>query len=351
MDSVCSDIESLKSSSTDVLVVSSGAVALGRSVLQLPAGNLDLDERQAAAAVGQISLAHAWSERLSLHNIVAGQILVTLSDTEERYRYLNARTTLFRLLKFNSVPIINENDTVSTTEIRYGDNDRLAARIATMISADLLIILSDVDGLYTAPPNINPKARFIARIDEITPEVEAMAREAASEMSCGGMKTKIDAGKIATSSGCAMIIANGTVKYPLKNIQETSHFSWFKPSSKPFTARKRWISGKIYPEGKLYIDSGAVVALHSGKSLLSAGVQKVEGSFSRGSIVIIMDPSGYEIARGLVGYDSHEAKKIAGCKSIEIKNIIGDARQVPMIHRDDMVLFSGENIKKDTSHA
>ena len=249
LDAICTDIAQLKASGVDVLVVSSGAIALGRTVLDLPSGALKLEESQAAAAVGQIALARAWSGSLSRDAIVAGQILLTLGDTEERRRYLNARATINQLLKIGAIPIINENDTVATSEIRYGDNDRLAARVATMTGADLLVLLSDIDGLYTAPPHLDPDARFLDTIPAITPEIEAMAGGAASELSRGGMRTKIDAGKIATSAGCAMIIASGKTEHPLKAIEDGVRFSWFAPSATPVTARKTWIAGQLQPAG------------------------------------------------------------------------------------------------------
>ncbi|MFA1627207.1 glutamate 5-kinase [Rhizobium mongolense] len=356
LDAMCADIAALKARGADVLVVSSGAIALGRSVLDLPSGALKLEESQAAAAVGQISLARAWSESLSRDEIVAGQILLTLGDTEERRRYLNARATINQLLKIGAVPIINENDTVATSEIRYGDNDRLAARVATMTGADLLILLSDIDGLYTAPPHLDPEAEFLETIAEITPEIEAMAGGAASELSRGGMRTKIDAGKIATTSGCAMIIASGKTDSPLSAISNGARSSWFAPSGTPVTARKTWIAGQLQPAGELHVDDGAVTALGAGKSLLPAGVRKVIGLFSRGDTVAIIGPSGREIARGLVSYDAEDARQIVGRKSTEIEAILGYPGRTAMIHRDDMVMTSqvnskSERQKKDTAHA
>lgn len=338
LDALCADIAALRAKGVEVLVVSSGAIALGRTVLDLPAGALKLEESQAAAAVGQIVLARAWSESLSTHAIVAGQILLTLGDTEERRRYLNARATIGQLLKLGSVPIINENDTVATTEIRYGDNDRLAARVATMVGADLLVLLSDIDGLYTAPPHVDPNARFLETVAEITPEIEAMAGGAASELSRGGMRTKIDAGKIATTAGCAMIIASGKPDHPLAAIEAGARSSWFAPSGSPVTARKTWIAGQLLPAGSLSIDAGAETALRSGKSLLPAGVRQVTGSFSRGDTIAIIGASGREIARGLAGYDADEARQIAGKKSAEIAAILGYAGRTAMVHRDDLVM-------------
>ncbi|MGF0539871.1 glutamate 5-kinase [Agrobacterium sp. ES01] len=357
LDAICDDIAALRAKGVDILVVSSGAIALGRSVLDMHAGALKLEESQASAAVGQISLARHWSESLSRTSIVAGQILLTLADTEERRRYLNARATIHQLLKIGAVPIINENDTVATTEIRYGDNDRLAARVATMTGADLLILLSDIDGLYTAPPHLDPDARFLEEISDITPEIEAMAGGAASEFSRGGMRTKIDAGKIATGAGCAMIIASGKSANPLKSISEGARCSWFAPSGTPVTARKTWIAGQLQPAGELHVDAGAETALGAGKSLLPAGVREVKGNFSRGDTIAVLGPQGREIARGLAGYDAEDARRITGRKSSEIEDILGYAGRAAMIHRDDLVLTETSrkppsvSTKKDTAHA
>src|SRR5215203_152434 len=261
------DIAALHGRGADVLVVSSGAIALGRTVLGLAAGELKLEESQAAAAVGQIALARIWSEVLARHGITAGQILVTLADTEERRRYLNARATTQKLLEMRAVPVVNENDTVATTEIRYGDNDRLAARVATMIGADLLVLFSDVDGLYSAPPGSGSEACHISVVERITPAIEAMAGGAVSELSRGGMRTKIEAGKIATSGGTYMIIADGRTKNPLKRVAEGGRCTWFLTPSNPVTARKTWIAGALEPRGTLYVDEGAARALQSGASL------------------------------------------------------------------------------------
>ncbi|WP_429931333.1 glutamate 5-kinase [Agrobacterium vitis] len=358
LDAVCDDIAALRAKGVEVLVVSSGAIALGRTVLNLPAGALKLEESQAAAAVGQIALARHWSESLSRSSIVAGQILLTLGDTEERRRYLNARATINQLLKLGAVPIINENDTVATTEIRYGDNDRLAARVATMTGADLLILLSDIDGLYTAPPHLDPEAKLLPVIAEITPEIEAMAGGAASELSRGGMRTKIDAGKIATSAGCAMIITSGKLLNPLHGIDEGAAHSWFAPSAMPVTARKTWIAGQLQPAGILSVDAGAETALRAGKSLLPAGVREVSGQFHRGDTISVVGLEGREIARGLAGYDADEARRIAGHKSAEIEALLGYAGRSAMIHRDDLVMTeqtgrkTGKSTKKkDEAHA
>jgi glutamate 5-kinase len=319
-------------------VVSSGAIALGRSVLGLGSRVLKLEESQAAAAAGQIRLARAWDEALSAHGIRTGQILLTLGDTEERRRYLNARATIGTLLKLGAVPIINENDTVATNEIRYGDNDRLAARVATMMGGDLLVLLSDIDGLYTAPPATDPKARHIPFVAAITAEIEAMAGGAASILSRGGMRTKIDAGKIATAAGTAMMIVNGKVDGPLSALKSGARFTVFAASAKPERAYKTWIAGHLEPAGRLMLDDGAVTALLAGKSLLPAGVRKVEGRFERGDTVAILSPDGVEIARGLAAYDSGDAEKIAGKRTGDIPALIGYDARSAMVHRDDLVL-------------
>ncbi len=322
----------------DIIVVSSGAIALGRAVLKLPKGPLKLEDSQAAAAVGQIALARTWAEALGRHGITASQVLVTLDDTEERRRYLNARSTIGKLLEWRSVPVINENDTVATTEIRYGDNDRLAARVATMMSADLLVLLSDVDGLYDAPPVGNAKAKHIALVPRITAEIEAMAGEAASDHARGGMRTKIEAGKIATTAGTHMVIASGGVDHPLNAIAQGARASWFLTPANPVTARKKWIAGALEPRGVLTIDAGAAAALRRGKSLLPAGVIKVDGVFGRGDAVLIRGPDGAEIGRGLVAYDADDAAKIVRKSSADILTILGVAGRAEMVHRDDMVL-------------
>src|ERR1041385_1631452 len=301
---LAADIATLHKDKCDLLVVSSGAIALGRAVLKLPAGALKLEDSQAAAAVGQIALARAWSEALGSHGLTAGQVLVTLGDTEERRRYLNARSTIAKLLEWRSVPVINENDTVATTEIRYGDNDRLAARVATMASADLLVLLSDVDGLYDAPPHLNAKAKHIPLVPRISAEIEAMAGEAASDHARGGMHTKIEAGKIATTAGTHMVIASGHVDHPLQAIESGARATWFLASGNPVTSRKRWIAGSLEPKGTLTIDAGAATALRSGKSLLPAGVIRVDGNFGRGDAVVIRGPAGAELGGGLVAYDA-----------------------------------------------
>ncbi len=336
--SLADDIAKLHKEKRDILVVSSGAIALGRSVLKLPKGPLKLEESQAAAAVGQIALARTWAEVLGKHDITASQVLVTLDDTEERRRYLNARSTIAKLLEWRSVPVINENDTVATTEIRYGDNDRLAARVATMASADLLVLLSDIDGLYDSPPAANAKAKHIPLVPRITREIEAMAGDAASDHSRGGMRTKIEAGKIATTAGIHMVIASGHVNNPLAAIASGGRATWFLTPANPVTARKKWIAGSLEPKGVLTIDAGAVAALRRGKSLLPAGVIRVDGEFGRGDAVVIRGPDGAEIGRGLVAYDAEDAAKIMRRPSGDIMLILGIQGRSEMVHRDDMVL-------------
>ena len=336
--SLAQDIAALHAGKRDVLVVSSGAIALGRSVLRLPPGLLKLEDSQAAAAVGQIALARIWAESLSRHGITAGQVLVTLQDTEERRRYLNARSTIERLLEWRAVPVINENDTVATNEIRYGDNDRLAARVATMASADLLVLLSDVDGLYDAPPGENAQAKLIQLVSQITPEIEAMAGAAGSELSRGGMQTKIEAGKIATRAGTHMVIASGRVAHALDAVAKGGPCTWFLTPANPVAARKKWISGSLEPKGILVIDTGAVAALRRGKSLLPAGVIRVDGQFARGDAVIIRGPDGDEIGRGLVAYDADDAERIKGRSSGDILLILGFEGRTEMVHRDHLVV-------------
>ena len=311
------DIADLHARGVDVLVVSSGSIALGRTVLGFAPGVLRLEESQGAASVGQIALARHWAEALGHHGIVAGQILVTPQDTEERRRYLNARATVLKLLEMRAVPVVNENDTVATSEIRYGDNDRLAARVATMIGADVLVLFSDIDGLYTAPPNADPDARHLAVVERITPEIEAMAGGPASELSRGGMRTKVEAAKIAVSGGTHMIIADGREKNPLRSVVAGGRCTWFLSGSTPTAARKTWIAGSLEPRGTLVIDDGAARALEGGASLLPVGVCGVEGSFGRGDAVLIRDRAGRVLGRGLVGYDSTEAALILGRPSAQ----------------------------------
>jgi glutamate 5-kinase len=341
LESLAADIAGLHGRGADVLVVSSGAIALGRTVLGLPEKGLKLEDSQAAAAVGQIALARIWAQVLGERQITAGQILVTFGDTEERQRYLNARATIGRLLDLRAVPVINENDTVATNEIRYGDNDRLAARVATMASADLLILLSDVPGLYTATPAENPNAKLVPLVTRVDEKIEAMARGAASQHSRGGMRTKIEAAKIATTGGTHMLIADGRVLHPVARLDEPVPCTWFLSGSNPVTARKKWIAGSLEPRGVLYVDAGAASAIMNGKSLLPAGVTRVEGNFTSGDCVLIRDSRAAEIGRGLIGYDASEAALIAGRNSQDIFTELGFTGRAAIIHRDDMVLVSG----------
>ena len=339
LSALAHDIKDLADGDRQVLVVSSGAIALGRHSLNLPRRSLRLEEAQAAAAVGQVSLARAWSRALQEVGLTTAQILLTLSDTEERRRYLNARATLAALLENRAVPVINENDTVATTEIRYGDNDRLAARVAAMIGADCLVLLSDVDGLFSAPPSVDPRAEFISHVAEITPRIEAMAGAEGSGLSRGGMRTKIEAARIATAAGAAMVIVNGHGLHPVRNLCDPgARATWFDAKASPASARKAWIASHLEIRGTIIVDDGAAQALKNGKSLLAAGVTAVNGDFSRGDAVVIVDAAGREQGRGLIGYDSAEAKAIAGRRSGEIEGILGYPGRVALIHRDDMVL-------------
>jgi glutamate 5-kinase len=338
LEALADDVAALRNAAKEIVVVSSGAIALGRNVLKLPKGALKLEDSQAAAAVGQIDLAHAYEDAFRARGLVAAQVLLTLGDTEERRRYLNARSTMTTLLKLGAVPVVNENDTVATSEIRYGDNDRLAARVASMMSADCLVLLSDVDGFYTAPPGSGADARRLDEVTDITPEIEAMAGDVGSELSKGGMVTKIEAAKIAVSGGTHMVIASGKVINPLRALAEKGTGTWFLARSDPVTARKRWIAGTLEPKGSFTVDKGAAEALASGKSLLPAGVTRVDGSFERGDAVVIRNGEGVEIGRGLTGYEHEEASAIIGRKSSEIADILGYLGRPELIHRDDMVL-------------
>ena len=346
LEALTNDVARLHRGGCEVVLVSSGAIRLGRTYLKLPSGTLKLEENQAAAATGQIQLAHAYQESLARHGITVAQVLLTLDDSEARRRYLNARQTIATLLAHRAVPVVNENDTVATSEIRYGDNDRLSARVASMMSADCLVLLSDIDGLYTAPPGTKVagsgvEARRLDEVRAITPEIEAMAGSAGSELSRGGMVTKIEAGKIALSSGTNMVIALGKTMHPLRALSEGAPCTWFLAHSDPVTARKRWIAGQLEPKGSVEIDPGAEKALLSGKSLLPAGVKRVEGAFERGDAVIIRAADGRELGRGLIAYARADAERIIGRKSGEIAAILGHAGRTELVHRDDMVLSKG----------
>jgi glutamate 5-kinase len=339
LESLAADVAALRKRGQEVILVSSGAIALGRRHLNLPSGKLKLEDSQAAAAVGQIRLAHAYKELLDEHEITVAQVLLTLGDTEQRRRYLNARGTLNTLLARSAVPVINENDTVATAEIRYGDNDRLAARVAQMVGADCLILLSDIDGLYTADPKDDPDAQFIARVLEITPAIEAMAGGTGSELGSGGMQTKIAAAKIAVAAGCHLCISKGALEHPLQRIEEGARCTWFVPSSTPLATRKQWIAGTLKPAGAIAIDEGAVRALLSGKSLLPAGVTRAVGRFDRGDTVSIIGPGGVEVARGICAYSDADAARIMGRKSAEIEQLLGFRGRDEIVHRDDLVLL------------
>ncbi len=341
LETLVDDIAVLAKSGADIVVVSSGAIAMGRTVLHLPAGALKLEESQAAASVGQIALARLWSEVLGAHGLTAGQILVTLADTEERRRYLNARNTINTLLSFRAVPVVNENDTVATDEIKVGDNDRLAARVATMASADCLVLLSDIDGLYTAPPQKDPSATLIPVVPRITAEIEAMAGGAASELSRGGMTTKVEAGKIATTAGTTMVIASGKKPHPLRAVIEGGPCTWFLASGEPVASRKRWIAGQLETRGTLYVDDGAVKALENGKSLLPAGVTRIEGEFDGGDTVVIRAPDGAEIGRGFIAFSMNDTLAMIGKSSARIEKELGYSGKTELVHRDDMVLRGG----------
>ena len=331
------DVVEAKLRGADLILVSSGSIALGRAVLGWPAGALALEQAQAAAAVGQIRLARAYEEVLAPHGITTAQVLVTLEDTADRRRYLNSRATMETLLAAGVVPIVNENDTVATDEIRFGDNDRLAAQIAVTVGADQLILLSDVDGFYTANPREDASATRFDLIERITPAIEAMAGAPVSGMSKGGMRTKLLAAGTAVQGGCAMAIMEGSVRRPLKALAEGAARTWFLPDGDPQAARKRWIAA-MKPKGTVTLDAGAVAALTLGKSLLPAGVRLVDGRFGRGEPVAILDPSGAGLGKGLVRYTSDEARQIAGHRSGEIEAILGYGGRAALIHRDDMVL-------------
>lgn len=340
LESLAADIARLRGRGQDVIVVSSGAIALGRRLLGLGAGVLRLEEKQAAAAAGQIRLAHAYETVLGAYHLPVAQVLLTLEDSEARRRYLNARATLATLLKLGAVPVINENDTVATAEIRFGDNDRLSARVAEMASADLLLLLSDIDGLYTADPGLDPAALHIPRVTRLTPEIMAMGGGARSAVGSGGMATKLAAARVAGAAGCAMVIAPGHPLHPVAAVESGGRATWFDPETTPHTARKRWIGGRLSPRGALSVDDGAVRALARGGSLLPAGVRVVDGQFERGDAVAVLDGQGREIARGLAAYGDADARAIAGHRSAEIEQILGFRGRDEMIHRDDLVFHA-----------
>ena len=349
LESLLEDLLRLRKRGQQVILVSSGAIALGRRRLGLKHGTLRLEESQAAAAVGQIRLAHAYKELLESRDVTVAQVLLTLDDSERRRRYLNARATLESLLQLGALPVINENDTVATAEIRYGDNDRLAARVAQMTGADCLVLLSDVEGLYSADPNRDPAARFIHEVRQITPEIEAMAGRAVSRLGSGGMAAKIAAARIAVAAGCHLCIAAGAHRHPLRRIEEGAVCTWFVPTATPATARKQWIAGTLHPAGAITIDAGALRALLEGRSLLPAGVTGARGRFERGDTVSVLSADGTEVARGIIAYSDGDAARIMGRKSAEIAALLGFRGREEMIHRDDLVLLRRESAEALTA--
>jgi len=338
---IAQDIAALRGRGVEVIVVSSGAIALARRSLGLTRRTLRLEEKQAAASIGQIRLAGAWADVLAAQGVTAAQLLLTLGDSEDRRRYLNARATLRTLLELGCVPVINENDAVATAEIRFGDNDRLAARVAEMVSADQLVLLSDIDGLYTADPRSNPDAQHLPVVEALTPEIEAMGGEPPPGYSSGGMRTKLLAARIATGAGCAMAIALGNPDHPLAALEAGARCTWFLPDSSDHSARKRFILGTLHPAGSFTLDDGAVRALAGGRSLLPAGVRAVAGSFERGDVVEVLAPDGRALGRGLSAYASADATLIIGRRSADIEAILGWRGRDELIHRDDLVLREG----------
>mmetsp|Transcript_28776 Transcript_28776/g.54628 ORF Transcript_28776/g.54628 Transcript_28776/m.54628 type:complete len:369 (+) Transcript_28776:1132-2238(+) len=331
------DVAWLKGAGVQVVLVSSGSIALGREVLHLPATDLALEQSQAAAAVGQIRLARAYEEAMAPHGITTAQVLMTLEDSRDRRRYLNSRATLGQLISLGALPIVNENDTVATDEIRFGDNDRLAAQIAATIGADMLVLLSDVDGFYSANPGDDPTAKRYDTIDAITPQIEAQAGDAGSGLSKGGMKTKLMAAKTATAAGCAMAICHGAAHRPLTALENGANATWFTATEDPQAARKRWIAA-MKPRGTVTLDAGAARALSRGNSLLPAGIHAVDGTFGRGDPVAITGPDGHQLGLGLSRYTADEAQKIKGHHSAEIEALLGYPGRAALIHRDDMAL-------------
>ncbi len=338
LEALAEDVARMRARGQDILVVSSGAIAVGRKHLKFPKRALKLEEKQAAAATGMIRLAHAYEDVLGHHGMTVAQVLLTLEDTENRRRYINARNTLETLLRLGAVPLINENDTVATDEIRFGENDRLAARVGAMVGADVLVLLSDIDGLYTNDPATDPNARHIPHVEALSPEIEAMAGLSRTDCGTGGMVTKLAAARSALAAGCAMVITDGKALNPLKAVEDGARCTWFTARQTPRTARKHWIAGSLKPVGSFTLDPGACQALSSGKSLLPAGVTGVKGAFSRGDAVTVLDADGREIARGLSAYSARDAALIMGHKSSEIEDILGYRGRDEMIHRDDLVL-------------
>ncbi len=339
LEGLAENIATLREHSHEVLVVSSGSIAIGSTRLGINKKRARLEELQAAAAAGQVQLVHAWQESLAQHRIAAAQVLLTPGDTENRRRFLNARGTLEKLLDHGVVPIINENDTVATDEIRYGDNDRLAARVAQLVMADALILLSDVDGLYTSDPGSDAGAEHIAEVRKITDEIQAMAGETQSDIGSGGMATKVQAARIATHAGCSTVIASGVIERPLEALAAGGTCTVFRAEGSPAAARKQWLAGVLEVRGELRLDDGAVVALNDGKSLLPVGVVEVTGNFRRGDVVNLVNNHGTELGRGLAEYSSEEATSLAGCQSEQIEARLGYRGRSVMVHRDDLVMF------------
>ncbi len=339
LETLAHDIAALHREGNQVLIVSSGAIAIGSSVLGINKRRARLEDLQAAAAAGQVQLVHAYQEILGTHGIVAAQVLLTPEDTENRRRFLNARGTLARLLERSVVPIINENDTVATEEIRYGDNDRLAARVAQLVMADALVLLSDIDGFYTADPGKDPQAEHIPEVAKITTRMQAMAGETRSDVGSGGMATKVQAARIATHAGCSTIIASGAIDHPLQALSSGARCTVFRAEGTPAAARKQWLVGALEVRGELAVDDGAVAALRNGKSLLPVGVVGVSGNFRRGDVVSISGPDGSELGRGLAEYSDDEANRLRGCQSEQIEGRLGYRGRAVMVHRDDLVLF------------
>lgn len=342
LDKLADDVASLASEGHEILIVSSGAIAIGSSVLGINKRRARLEDLQAAAAAGQVQLVHAYQEALRRHDIVAAQILLTPDDTENRRRFLNARRTLGKLIDRSVIPVINENDTVATTEIRYGDNDRLAARIAQLVMADALVLLSDVDGFYTADPGADADAEHIPLVTSISSDTLAMAGETRSDVGTGGMATKVQAASIATHAGCSTVIASGVISHPLKALNDGARCTVFQATATPAAARKQWLAGVLEVSGELQIDQGAVQALRDGSSLLPVGVATVVGNFRRGDVVALKDTSGTEIGRGLAEYSADDAVRLVGIRSDQIEKVLGYRERATMVHRDELVLFDNE---------
>ena len=342
LEKLAEDIAALAREGHEILVVSSGAIAIGSSVIGINKKRARLEDLQAAAAAGQVQLVHAYQEALRSHDISVAQVLLTPDDTEDRRRFLNARRTFGKLIERSVIPVINENDTVATTEICYGDNDRLAARIAQLVMADALVLLSDVDGFYTADPGADENAEHIPIVTSIDSDTLAMAGETRSDVGTGGMATKVQAASIATHAGCSTIIASGVIPHPLKALNEGARCTVFRATATPAAARKQWLAGLLEVSGELHIDQGAAKALRDGSSLLPVGVAKVIGNFRRGDVVALKDLSGVQIGRGLAEYSADDATRLVGVRSDQIENVLGYRERATMVHRDELVLFDND---------